>query len=520
MRGKWTLISVVGIIVISIIAGNAVAANLTTTATSAGKGANVNSGYTVSGVDYVTGAGPPVVVTTSNFTLKRTSDGTGASTVTTANSLVYSQLQMTNRNTKWSLCSIASGGAVSCPVVSPATSAGGLDTDFNLESDGVVGANGTVLSSAQQNDGKIVIGGLFTSVRGVVQNQIARLNPDGSLDTSFNTGSDVGTNGAIWSINVQTDGKIIIGGDFTQVRGVTQNRIARLNTDGTLDTGFNTGGTIGVDSTVLDTKIQSDGKILIGGSFTSARGTTQNGIARLNTNGTLDTGFNTGANVGTSGSVWVIEIQSDGKIIIGGNYSLARGATQNNIARLSTTGTLDTTFNTGGTIGVNSAVYAAKIQTDGKIVVGGNFTTARGTTRNRIARLNTDGALDTGFNTGGTVGVSASVYSMALQSDGKIIVGGFFVNARGEEQNYITRLNTDGARDSGFNTGAPVGTDAAVWNVNILTGSQIFIGGAFSTARGVTQNNFALLYSETVAAGAPLENFVNINVVAYDKLGS
>ena len=341
--------------------------------------------------------------------------------------------------------------------------------------------------------GSLLIGGEFTTARGVTQNNIAKLDPAAALAAGFNTGGTVGTSDIVYDIAVQPDGKIVICGAFFAARGTTQTRIARLNIDGTLDTGFNTGGTVGVNGTAVDVALQSDGKIVIGGAFTTARGTTQNYIARLNIDGTLDTGFNTGGTVGVNNSVVDIAVQSDGKIVIGGGFTTARGTTRNYIARLNTDGTLDTGFNTGGTVGVNGIVRAVALQPDGKIVIGGEFTTARGTTQNRIARLNTDGTLDTGFNTGGTVGVNGIVRDVALQPDGKIVIGGDFTTARGTTQNRIARLNTDGSLDTGFNTGGTVGVGAPVYTVAVQPDGKIVIGGQFTTARGATQGYVAAL---------------------------
>ncbi len=152
-----------------------------------------------------------------------------------------------------------------------------------------------------------------------------------------------GANGAVYTTILQPDGKILIGGQFTTYNGITANRIARLNTDGTLDTTFTVG--TGADSSVNTITLQPDGKILIGGAFTTYNGTTVNHVARLNADGTLDTTFVTGT--GTNGSVFTIALQPDGKILIGGWFTTYNGTTANYIARLNTDGTLDTTFTTG-----------------------------------------------------------------------------------------------------------------------------------------------------------------------------
>jgi len=201
-----------------------------------------------------------------------------------------------------------------------------------------------------------------------------------------------------------------------------------LNADGSLDTDFNpsVGG-----HHVSTSAVQADGKIIIGGDFTTVNGTSRNRIARLNTDGSLDTSFNSGAN----NYVETITVQADGKIIIGGQFSAFNGTARNGIARLNADGTLDTSFNPGS--GANSYVYTSAVQADGKIIIGGYFTTFNGTAHNRIARLNTDGSIDASFNPGS--GANASVITSAVQADGKIIIGGGFTSVT-EQRAIVSRV--------------------------------------------------------------------------------
>ena len=256
---------------------------------------------------------------------------------------------------------------------------------------------------------------------------------DGNLDTSFTSGT--GPNNVVYSTLIQPDGKILIGGYFTSYNGTPRNRIARLNTDGTLDTSF-TPGTGADDAGVLAFALQPDGKIIIGGEFTSYNGTPRNRIARLNTDGTLDTSFDPG--IGSDNNIYGVAFLSDGKIIIGGGFTSYNGTPRNRIARLNTDGTLDAGFNPG--TGADQTVYSTAVQSDGKILIGGYFTSYNGTPRNRIARLNTDGTLDTTFNpsTGANDG---GVSNFAFQPDGKIIIGGEFASYNGINTiKYVTRL--------------------------------------------------------------------------------
>ena len=122
---------------------------------------------------------------------------------------------------------------------------------------------------------------------GLTRGRLAKLNAEGTVMTSFDTVS--GASNDIRALAIQNDGKLVIGGDFTSYRGTFINRIARVNTDGTLDTSFNPG--TGANSDVNAIAIQSDGKIVIGGEFTTINGTSANYIARLNSDGSLDTSF-------------------------------------------------------------------------------------------------------------------------------------------------------------------------------------------------------------------------------------
>jgi uncharacterized delta-60 repeat protein len=354
---------------------------------------------------------------------------------------------------------------------------GSLDTGFNPGS----GFNNAVFTTSIQSDGKIIVGGSFTAFNGTVRNSIARLNPDGSLDTGFNPGS--GFNNSVNTTSIQADGKIIVGGTFTTFNGTARSRIARLNPDGSLDTGFNPGS--GFNNAVFTTSIQSDGKIIVGGGFTAYNGTTRNRIARLNVNGSLDTGFNPGS--GFNNTVNTTSIQADGKIIVGGDFTTFNGTARNCIARLNPDGSLDTTFNPGN--GFNSAVFTTSIQADDKIIVGGSFTAFNGTTINRIARLNPDGSLDTGFNPGS--GFNINVSTTSIQADGKIIVGGTFTTFNGTARNRIARLNVNGSLDTGFNPGS--GFNGSVRTTSIQADGKIIVGGFFTTFNGTARNRIARL---------------------------
>ncbi len=355
------------------------------------------------------------------------------------------------------------------------------DIDFSFTTG--TGADSLIQTCAIQPDGKIIIGGRFTSYNGTAINRIARLNADGTLDNSFNS-LGTGANSYIETCAIQPDGKIIIGGWFTSYNGTAVNRITRLNTDGSLDNSFNSVGA-GANDVVLTCTLQSDDKIIIGGYFTTYNGNARRGIARLNADGTLDTGFNPGT--GASSDVNTCAMQSDGKIIIGGIFSTYNGTARNFIARVNADGTLDFSFDPGTGVG-NGSVETCAIQSDGKIIIGGTFSSYNGTTIIRIARLNSDGSLDTGFDPG--TGPNSDIYTCRIQSDGKIIIGGYFNFYNGTIINRITRLNADGSIDTDFNpTGS--GTEDVVYTCAIQNDGKIIIGGNFTSYNGNIRKKIA-----------------------------
>ena len=165
---------------------------------------------------------------------------------------------------------------------------------------------------------------------------------------------------------MQSDGKILFGGYFTKVNGVGRLRVARLNADGTLEADFLNSG---VNSFIDSVAVQNDGKIVIGGVFTRVSGTSRNGIARLNANGTLDSGFQDGL-LGANGTAYAVTIQNDGKALVGGSFAADSGIEVNLIRRLDTNGTLDSSFQSKFS-GPNSGVYSIAVQSNDKVLLGG-----------------------------------------------------------------------------------------------------------------------------------------------------
>lgn len=368
---------------------------------------------------------------------------------------------------------------------------GNLDVTFNPIDNGFGigdGANNNIFCSVIQPDGKIIISGSFTAYNGVAKNRIVRLNPDGSIDATFNVGT--GINNSAHSIVIQPDGKILIGGVFTNYNGVVKNRIARLNSDGSIDSTFNigTGFPTGMYEYVNSIALQSDGKIIVGGSFTQYNGTSRNNIVRLNANGSLDTTFTTGT--GTNGIIYSVYIQPDGKILMGGNFLRYNGVSKDRIARVNSDGTIDTTFNPP-TFGVIGTIKCIGMQTNGKIIISGQFAFYDYQSRRQIGRLNTDGSIDFSFNTGSAT--NFDIYTMKIQTDDKIVIGGNFTSYNGVGVNSVARVNVDGDLDTTFNIGN--NPSQSVNTLDIQSNNKIFIAGDFTIFNDIPKKYLTRLYS-------------------------
>jgi len=329
---------------------------------------------------------------------------------------------------------------------------GNLDPDFGGSGKVVTGfgtGNDEANSVAVRADGRIVVAGFSGS--GTSQDfALAGYNPDGSLDTSFGTGGRVttpiglATNDGINGIAIQSDGKIVAAG--YSYDGTKRNfALARYNPNGSLDTTFGAGGKlttpIGANNDLANCiAVQADGKIIAAGYSTN--GTHFDfALARYNPNGSLDATFGTGGRVTTeigldaSDVIADIAIQTDGKIVAVGYTHTTSAGWDFALARYNTDGTLDTSFGAGGkvvtAIGTfNDYARSVAIQSDGKIIVGGQAQTAPNVDF-ALVRYNADGSVDTTFGTGGKVvtafgtGATDTITSIAIQSDGKIVAAGY-----------------------------------------------------------------------------------------------
>ena len=350
-----------------------------------------------------------------------------------------------------------------------------LDTGGNLISTFTVDYRhgGSVTALAVQPDGKVIIVGSFQQVGGVSRQNAARLNRDGTLDQTFNTGT--GFDGTVAKILVQPDGKILVGGSFFSFNGTPQAEIIRLNSDGSLDAGFNPNA----NGAVYSIDLQPDGKILIGGAFTSVGGQPRSGIARLNANGSLDGSFNVrlGSNPVTFFDVIVrrVIVQPDGNIIIGGIFTGVNGFNRTNLARLNNDGTTDATFNA-----VNiSAVSSVELYPGNKYLVFYDHSPVR---------LNNDGTPDTAFQLSGFRINTFKLFT--VQPDGSVIVSGSFTNNGSSLPSNLIRLRANGNLDASF---LPNGANDVVNTIINQPDGNLLIGGSFTTVENTIRLGVARL---------------------------
>jgi uncharacterized delta-60 repeat protein len=372
---------------------------------------------------------------------------------------------------------------------------GSLDPAFNTN-----GFNGDVSALALQSNGQLLAGGNFTAVGPVAESRVARLNSDGSLDTAFLNGL-AGADAPVNALICQTDNRIMVGGAFTTVDGVRRNFIARLMTDGSLDTSFNPGS--GADNTVnalaetfLTSGTNSVRALYVGGAFGAFNGSSSPGIIRLKNNGTVDGGFNVGS--GAAGQIYDIAVYPTnsiyaGKVLVGGSFANFNGIVITNLARLNVDGSLDTNFNANLGFGPSGTVQALAIQAGGQVLVGGSFTNFNGTVVSCMVRLNPDGTLDTSFIAAIGTGADGSVDGIALQADNRIVLVGNFTQFNGVTRNHITRLLPTGATDPTINFGSGAnGTVNAV--VYQPADAKLVIGGAFTQYDGQPAAGIARIY--------------------------
>ncbi len=340
---------------------------------------------------------------------------------------------------------------------------GSEDASFNVDGVGssyppdnpVPGANGgDVKAVAVQANGQSIIGGYFTSYNTTPVYGVVRLLSNGQQDNGFNStpGNEPGINygGYVNAITIDSSNRIIIAGEFTSYDGSSVINIARLTQTGQLDSSFVSG--TGFNGAVNALDLDTNGNILVGGYFTSYNTTNVNYIARLLPTGGLDPTFipntaNGRPNFGANGGVNAIATDASGNIILGGSFQQVDGSNLVYVARLLTNGSVDPTFNPE--IGPDDVVNSVAVEPNNEILIGGAFQNYNLYPRGGIALLQQSGAVDQNF-TPGTGDDGGVVYSVLLQPDGNIVVGGQFRSFNGSRRLSLARLLPSGWVDTSF----------------------------------------------------------------------
>jgi uncharacterized delta-60 repeat protein len=257
-----------------------------------------------------------------------------------------------------------------------------------------------------QPNGQILVGGLFSQVNGTPSNHLARLNADGTVDTAFSAALGTGFNGgSVRAIVVQPNGDIVLGGLFTDLNGIPSSHLARISSAGATDGSFSSNLGTGFDNVVDAIAQDASGKLVVGGGFTSFNGAARAGVARLTANGTLDTTFT--ASPSSPADVDSIVVQNSGQIVVGGLFDSFGSVSSKNLARLNANGTVDAAFSTAIGSGfadpanTTSFVRSVTGETDGTLLVSGDFTQVNGVASGPIAHLSADGQILSGFSSTG-----------------------------------------------------------------------------------------------------------------------
>ncbi|MGB0579742.1 MAG: LamG-like jellyroll fold domain-containing protein, partial [Limisphaerales bacterium] len=402
------------------------------------------------------------------------------------------------------------------------------------------GAAARVNDMAIQSDNKIVVVGAFDAFHEVFSYRIARITAEGHPDRSFRPGG--GADVEIHAVDLQSDGRIVIGGSFNSYDATNRARIARLLSNGKLDTSFDPG--TGFNGTILDVVALSNGQTLAAGNFVSFNGFTVSGLVRLNADGSLDTTFVSPFEA--TAIVNELLLDPDGKIVAVGDFDLTGANGRRNVARLNADGTLDVNFGSNSfSAGGNGAVNAVGRCSDGTYVVGGEFGQFDGVVRSRLAKLSTNGLLDnpplflsvpqlvtntvvitnmvTVINT--NIGTTTNVFGYI--SNLVFIPLTTNVPPTPAQTSFVTSNQVSSTVNviSGQNPAANYfgllgGANGSVQSIAMSAGNEPVIGGAFTMVGGLTRNGFARLSPCVPQNPTPIGPIVTLSGTISDAVNS
>ncbi|RFF29195.1 DUF11 domain-containing protein [Wenzhouxiangella sediminis] len=370
--------------------------------------------------------------------------------------------------------------------------------------------SGSVRALAVQDDGKLLVAGSIGITGQIPARRLYRLNEDGSVDNSFQAAGLASGVRTVQALQIEDDGRILVAGE---VDG--DGFVLRLNADGSVDGAYEPPS---LNGPVYALDLLPDGRALIGGDFTSGVGP-RSRIARLNEDGGVDNGF--APLVNPNAAVRRVLVQDDGAVLLGGAFNQITGLGRNRLARLDAQGRIDQAqaeveFAPSGLLSPKTIA----LQADGRILVGGVFTHINGTSRRSLARLHLNGSLDSSF---APLIDGVTINAIAVQRDGRILVGGWFETVNGTPRSRLARLHPDGSLDTSFN--AEVGGDNSplVNSIHIFDDGKILIGGRFSEVNEQARLDLARLHPDgsldTNFSPSWTESQASLNSLAVDDDG-
>lgn len=416
---------------------------------------------------------------------------------------------------------VLSGGKILSlqPLIKRLNTNGTIDATFNSGT----GFNNSLSDAIEQPDGKIIVIGVFTSYNGIPANGVIRLNADGSVDTTFSSGTGFSSSGnsAPSILHLQADGKILIAGSLPPYNNAYTGNFIRLNPDGSRDNSFLGSSFVG-GTGIHSVGTRADGKMVVSGAFKTFQGIGVDGLVQLNADGSRDTSFdNKGA--GFDNAVTAMGILSNGKILLGGDFITYNGEDKRKFLGLNADGSFDTDFNHNLGTNFNAQLggmpKVIKSTPDGKIIIGGTMQNFAGTAIQKIVRLNADGTLDNNFDyTQGFTGLGypaaseSAVKVIAFEADGNMLVAGTFNSHGGNSNSGLVRLYPNGYRDFSFNVSL---SESSVADIMVQPDGKILVCGAFTSCNNTSVKGIVRLNPNGTRDAA----FVLDAAIAFPSLG-
>jgi hypothetical protein len=384
------------------------------------------------------------------------------------------------------------------PIFEPQTQHTASGTWSSLGTGSSNGVLGGVLALAVVGN-EVYVGGFFTQAGGVSANRVARFNTQTNTWSSLGTGSSNGVDSAVFALAV-VGNEVYVGGWFTSAGGVSANSVARFNTQTNTWSSLGTGSSNGVNGEVRELAVVGN-EVVVGGRFTSAGGVSANSVARFNTQTNTWSSLGTGSSNGVSGIlayVYALAVVGN-EVYVGGFFTSAGGVSANSVARFNTQTNTWSSLGTGSSNGVFGGVEALAVSGN-EVYVGGYFTSAGGVSARNVARFNTQTNTWSSLGTGSSNGVDSVVFALAVVGN-EVYVGGEFRSAGGVSANGVARFNTQTNTWSTLGTGSSNGVSIGGVSGGVyalaVSGNEVYVGGRFISAGGVSANGVARWNSGT-----------------------